>query len=232
MTGSLAYVLSNSEADKQAALQEAEDFGRREGGGAAARAGFYYTLTEQAKAKRVDVTDAEQAWDRYHKGAAAGASMIGGIKEATNPEDTRKVRVSEVRQFLKLGGLTQVDGLEVLSRAMVIIKQTKLDGNLKMKPTDAMIAVARAQNDDPANPLEDETIDIKIQPKEGPDKVEADALEVVRVSLEKVIKRFEESDEVNNAIAYVTKRISDLGGTTRAQRAAASLAKKQAKGKK
>ena len=228
MTGSMT--MTNSEADKAAALADAEEFGRREGGGAAARAGFYVTLTEIAKAKRGDVADAEEFWDRYAKGASQGAAMIGGVKGSTNPEDTRKVRVSECRQFLKLGGLPYVDGCEVLDRSMKIIKQAKLDGRLKGKATDAMIAVARAQNDDPGNALDDETIEFRIQPKEGAEKVEADALEQVRTKLEAIVKKFEESDEVNDAIAYVAKRISDLGGTSRAQKAARSAAKKAAKG--
>lgn len=230
MVGMMTMMLSNSAQDKAAALAEAEEFGKREGGGAAARAGFYVTLTEVAKAKRGDVADAEQFWDSYAKGASLGASMIGGLKQSTNPEDTRKVRVSECRQFLKLGGLPYVDGCEVLDRGMRIIKQAKLDGRLKGKATDAMIALARAQNDDPGNALDDETIETKIQPKEGAEKVEADALEQVRVKLEGIVKKFEESDEVNDAIAYVAKRISDLGGTTRAQKAARSAAKKAAKG--
>ena len=95
--------ISNSQIDKEAALQEAEEFGQREGSGSAARAGFYYTLTEQAKDKRLDVADDGQSWDRFHKGAANGSSMVGGIKLGKNPEEVRKVRVSECRQFLKLG---------------------------------------------------------------------------------------------------------------------------------
>lgn len=216
---------SNSQVDKEAALQEAEDYGQREGSGTAARAGFYYTLTEQSKDKRLDVSDDTLCWDRFHKGASSGSSMIGGIKLGANPEEVRKVRVSECRQFLKLGGLPYVDGVEVLGRAMRIIKQAKLEGRLKSKATDAMLSVARAQNNDPNNPLEDETIEIVIQPKEGKDKVEADALEGVRLRLEAIVKRFEESDEINDAIGYIQKRIEDLGGTSRAKKAAKRVKK-------
>jgi hypothetical protein len=225
MTGSMTMMLSNSAADLEAALQAAEDFGQREGSGSAARAGFYYTLTEQSKDKRLDVSNDAQCWDRFHRGASNGSSMIGGLKLGTKPEDTRKVRISECRQFLKLGGLPYVDGVEVLGRAMKIIKQAKIDGRLKSKPTDAMLSVARAQNNDPNNPLEDETIEIVIQPKEGKDKVEADALEGVRLRLEAIIKRFGESDETNDAVGYVQKRIDDLGGTSRAKKAAKRVKK-------
>ena len=217
--------LSNSEADKQAALQEAEEYGQREGSGSAARAGFYYTLTEQAKDKRLDVTNDAEVWDRFHGGAARGASMIGGLKLASKPEETRKVRVSECRQFLKLGGLPYVDGVEVLGRAMAIIRQAKLESRLASKATDAMLAVARAQNNDPNNPLEDAMIEVVIQPKEGKDKVEADALEGVRLRLEAIIKKFGESDETNDAVGYIQKRIDDLGGTSRAKKAAKRVKK-------
>jgi len=225
-------MLSNSEAEKQAVLQQCEDFGKREGGGAAARANLYVSLTELAKSKAIDVTNAPECWDRFDKGVSLGASMIGGVKEGKDPEDTRKVRISECRQFLKLGGLLYVDGVEVLDRAVAIIKQTRLDGRLKMKPTDAMIAVARAQNNDEQNALEDETIETVIQPKEGPDKVEADALFSVHTALERIVKKFEESDDVLTAINCVAQRIQALGGTSRAQKAAKAAAKKAAKGKK
>jgi len=220
-------VLSNSEAEKLAVLQECEDFGQREGSGAAARANFYVRLTELSKGKGIDVSNAEECWDRFDKGASRGASIIGGIKAAgttSDPNDTRKVRVSECRQFLKLGGQIYVDGVEVLDRAVAIIKKARLEGRLKAKATDAMIAVARAQNNDEQNPLDDQTIEIVIQPKEGAEKVEADALEAVRVTLEKISKKFEESDEVNDAIGYVQKRIDALGGTSKQQKARASAA--------
>jgi hypothetical protein len=232
MTGSLHYVLSNSDADRQAALQEAEEYGRKEGGGAAARAGFYYDLVEKAKDKRFDVADAPSAWDRYDKGAAVGASMIGGIKAATDDTksaDVRKVRVSECRQFLKMGGIVYIDPVEVMGRACAIIKRQRLDGTLRCKPTDAMIAVARAQCNDEQNPLEDETIEAVIQPKVANEKQEEDRLDKIRIELEAVVKKFGESDELNNAIAYVQKRIDDLGGTTRAKKAAAAMHKKKGK---
>lgn len=218
---------SNSAPDKAAALDEAEQFGQREGSGSAARAGFYYQLTEFSMDKRLDVADAPDVWDRFHKGAAKGAAMIGGVKVSNNPEDTRKVRISECRQFLKLGGLAQVNGVEVLSRAMGIIKTAKLEGRLKSKATDAMINVARAQCEDPQNALEDETIEDKIQPKVGADKVEADALEAVAVRLGQIAKKFEGSDEVSEAIRQIETRIQTLGGTTRAQRAKAKAKKKK-----
>lgn len=220
---------NDMDAAKDAALKEAEDYGRREGGGSTARAGFYYSLVEKAKEKLADVADAEQYWDRYDKGCALGASMIGGMKQPNNESETRKVRVSECRQFLKMGGLPYVDGVEVMGRAMSIIKRARQDGRLKMKPTDAMIATARAQNDDAMNPLDGETIELKIQPKVANEKREEDRLDKVREELEKIARKFGDSDETNNAIAYVQKRIDDLGGTTAQKRAAAALANSQAK---
>jgi hypothetical protein len=223
---------SNSEADKAAALQEAEDYGRREGGGAAARAGFYYSLVEKAKDKRADVADAEIYWDRFARGAAQGASMIGGVKTPASDKqavDTRAVRVSECRQFLKMGGIAYIDPVEVISRAMAIIKRERLDGTLKMKPTDAMIAVARAQNGDEQNALEDGTIEGVIKPKEPNEKQEEDKLDKIREALEAIMRKHGESDEVCTAVACVAQRIEALGGTTRAKKAASALARKQGK---
>ena len=225
--------LSNSAADLEAALQAAEDYGHREGSGSAARAGFYYTLTEQAKDKRLDVSNDGQSWDRFHKGASAGSSMIGGIKLGKNPEEVRKVRVSECRQFLKLGGLPYVDGVEVLGRAMRIIKQAKLEGRLKSKATDAMLAVARAQNNDPNNVLEDETIEIVIQPKEGGRQgrgrcpggrafAPGGHHQALRVKATRSTMRSVTSP----------KRIEDLGGTSRAKKAAKRSRNKGALGLK
>jgi hypothetical protein len=218
----------NSIADKQAALTDAYEFGKKEGNGASARAGFYLNLVAFAKDKRLDVSNSEEVWDQYDKGAAAGAAMIGGVKASENPTDTRKVRISECRQFLKMGGIVYIDPVEVMDRAFAIIKKQRLDGRLKSKPTDAMLAVARAQNNDEQNPLDDQTIEFCIQPKVGADKVEEDALARISKDLEAVIKKFGESEEVTDAIAYVDKRIQDLGGTTKQKRSAAALAKKQA----
>lgn len=218
----------NSALDKQAALDEAFEMGKREGNGASARAAFYMTLVVMAKDKRLDVTHSEEVWDQFDKGASAGASMIGGIKHVENVSDARKVRVSECRQFLKMGGIAYIDPVEVMDRAVAIIKKARSDGRVKSKATDCMINVARAQNNDEQNSLDDGTIEVVIQPKVGVDKVEADALSSISKELEKVIKTFGESEETNDALAYIDKRIADLGGTSAQKRTAAALAKKQA----
>ena len=227
---------SNSQADKEARFKQFEDYGNREGAGAAARPGFFYDLVCSARPSQehipLDVSDAETSWDRYAKASARGASMIGGIKQASSDQaakDSRDVRISETRTFLKMGSIAYVDAVEVMSRAMERIKRERLDGTLKCKPTDAMLAVAREQCK-PAwqsVPLDDETIATVIQPKVANEKKEEDRLDKIREELERIVKKFGETDEVNNAIAYVTKRIDDLGGTTRAKRAQASLNKKR-----
>jgi len=73
--------------------------------------------------------------------------------------------------------------------------------------------------------LADAMIEVVIQPKEAKDKVEADALEGVRLRLEAIIKKFGESDETNDAVGYIQKRIDDLGGTSRAKKAAKRVKK-------
>lgn len=233
MSGFITQMLSNSEADKDAAMQEAEEFGKREGGGAAARAGFYATLTEWAQDGRIDVSDDVIMWDKFAKGAAAGAAIIGGVKLAEDKDDVRKVRVSECRQFIKLGGLLKshrTNGVEVLDRALTIIRAAKAEGRLKSKATDAMIAVARAQNNDPANTLDDDTIEEKIQPKPENQKKEEDRLEKIRLELFAIAKAFGDSDEVLASAGLVQQRIQFLGGTSKQKAAAKALAKKQAKG--
>src|SRR5262245_59057342 len=142
----MSNIGSNSGPDKAQALTDAYEMGKREGGGAAARANFYSTLVLWAKERRIDVDNAEEMWDQFDKGGAAGAAMVGGLKQSTNPTDTRKVRVSETRQFIKLGGNVYVDGCAVMDRAIAIIKKARLEGRVKSKPTDCMINVARAQN--------------------------------------------------------------------------------------
>ena len=235
MTGSLHMVLSNSAADKEAAFKELEDYGMREGQGAAARAGFYYNLVNKARPSQdrmpLDVSDAPVSWDRYAAQSAKGASMIGGMKHVEDDkkaDSIRKVRVSETRQFLTMAGQPNVAGVEGMGRAMAIIKRKRMDGTLEMKPTDAMIAVARAQCNDEQNPLDDATIEIAIQPKEANEKTEADRLDKVRLELEAIEKKFGESDDVATARACVEQRIGDLGGTTKTRKAAAAAARKAA----
>jgi len=211
---------SNSAADKAAALQDAYEMGKREGGGSVARANFYITLIQWAKEKRIDVGDTEAMWDGFDKGASAGAVMIGGTKHSKDPTQTRKVRLSETRQFIKMGDNHYIDACEVMDRAMAIIKKARLDGRLTSKPTDAMLNVARAQNKDQMNPLDDATIEAVMYPKSTPDKLEADMLMRVYLELEKITKKHEDSNEVTAAKAEILARISDLGGTTKQQKAA------------
>jgi hypothetical protein len=228
--------ISNSEADKEAKFKKYEDYGQREGNGAAARPGFFYDLVCDARPNQdtisLDVSDAEISWDRYARASARGASMIGGMKSPANDQaakDSRDVRISETRTFIKMGSIAYVDAVEVMDRAMKRIKQERQDGTLKCKPTDAMLAVAREQCK-PAwqsVPLDDATIEQVIQPKVANEKKEEDRLDKIREELERITKKFGETDEINNAIAYVQKRIDDLGGTTRAKRAQASLNKKR-----
>jgi|SRR5262245_33430028 len=221
----MSNVPSNSAVDKAAALQDAYDMGKREGGGAAARASFYVTLVQWAKEKRIDVSNTEEMWDNFDKGASAGASMVGGIKKAKNPEDVIKVRRSETRQFIKMGGIPYIDPCEVMDRAMAIIKKARLEGRVTRKATDCMLNVARAQNNDEQNALDDDTIEMAIADRTPEDKSEADMLGRVLVELDRIVKKHEESDDVLAARAHVEQRISDLGGTTKQQKAAAAKAR-------
>lgn len=219
---------SNSQVDKAAALQDAYDMGKREGGGATARANFYITLVEWAKDRRIDVSNAEEMWDNFDKGAAAGAAMIGGMKHVDDEKanDVRKVRVSETRQFIKMGGIVYIDPTEVMDRAMAIIKKARLEGRVVRKATDCMINVARAQNNDEQNALEDDAIEAAIADKVPAERSEADMLGKVFEALEKIEKKHGESDEVTSAMGYVQKRIDDLGGTSKQQKAKAKLQRK------
>jgi hypothetical protein len=216
---------SNSAIDKQAALDDAYAMGKREGGGATARANFYETLVAWSKDRRIDVSNSEEMWDSFDKGAVSGSAMIGGLKASAKPEETRKVRVSETRQFIKMGGNPYIDPCEVLDRAMGIIKQQRQAGLVKRKATDCMINVARAQNNDEQNALANDAIERAIADKVDDEKSEADMLGRIAIDLEKVIKKHGESDEVLDALAYVTKRIDNLGGTTKQQKARARVGK-------
>jgi len=228
----MSNIGDNSVVDKSAALKDAYDMGKREGGGAAARAAFYTTLVQWAKEKRIDVSNSEEMWDNFDKGAAAGAAMVGGLKASAKPEETRKVRVSETRQFIKMGGNPYIDGCEVMDRAMAIIKKARLEGRVKSKPTDCMLNVARAQNKDEQNPLDDDTIEAVIQPESTPDKIEADMLARVIIELDRTMKKHGESDDVLSARACVEQRIQALGGTTKSRKAAAAIAAKKGSGRK
>jgi hypothetical protein len=92
-----------------------------------------------------------------------------------------------------------------------------------------MLNVAREQCGSEQNPLEDDVIEICIQPKVGADKVLADAVQAVVNDLEKIQKKFGQQDreELNDAVAYLDKLVQDEGGTTKQKKAAAALAKKQ-----
>jgi hypothetical protein len=171
MTTATAGAGDNSKFILDALVAKMTALGKSDAIGGAARrdAGIY--LTQEAYAGNLIESDAALAYDTYvtSQGKTASAKhMIGG----DNPK-SRNAQVSKFNSFIKLGMLPDINGPEVLARAIVIMKNLA-DAEVKVTSGfDALKAICTAQEKQPMEPLTDEQIAAVVS---KPDPAEKDAM--------------------------------------------------------
>jgi hypothetical protein len=147
--------------------------GKQEAAGLSSRRDAGIALAAYAYDGDIDEGDAETCYDTYitSLGKNAAARHV-----ATDTSNGRKANVSKFRQFIKMGALPQVDGREVLARAVVLTEQVASAGNKVKSPFDALLDVCRSQADQPDTALTDEQIVAAVSKPEPKQKDEMEKL--------------------------------------------------------
>lgn len=250
----LAYMASasqdNTVADKKSVYKMAETFGAQEAQGANSRPALARLAVEAAKRGTLSCekpkakgakSDVGMLFEHFARGNAAKAG-VGYV-----PQSSEVQQVSKLMAFAKLGALPQVNGVEVFTRAAEIIAKRKLadaKDPIAKRPYDSLLAVARAQVSLPDSPLTDAQIEGAMVGDEADVKIEADRLDSIIKSMQKLIdaddlpgkdpRATEQTAKILEIqIGQLNARIIELGGTSAAikARAAAIEAQKAAAAK-
>jgi hypothetical protein len=213
-------------------LDQMRELGRVKGRGANAQIEAAVQCVERASEGIIDVKNTEEVYDAF----LGGETQAGGATGTANEEKSdRTVRISELRQFVKMGGIKTIDPVALIHNAVTWIRNAKQVEKLGkgVKVYSAMVDVARAQNKIPEHALTEDECIAAAQPKAGRDKDEADYWGQVRDRIDKIEKKFGTSDEITRIRDQVQLVIDDLGGTSadrkKAEKAAKELAKLQGK---
>lgn len=212
---------SNINAIKQAVFDEARNCGRTYGKGKTARLKLAEIAVARSRDGTIGVDDAEQMWSEMMQGSAEETKSIGG----DDPKDTKQ-RAGDLKNFILLGGLKDLDGVELFDNAQRLMANLRSAGSIKnARVWELMLAFARKQLKEPQRSLTDGEIE-----KVMADKARAttDFVEKVDASRRALLAANEgENDpEVYTAIEILEGVVKKLGGT-RKQRM--ELARQEAK---
>ena len=187
--------------------KKVKEFGKAYGKGANSRPAMAIEATRAAQ-QIAGVSD-KNAKD-YYTWFQTAASRAKGLEYKA--EASFAVQVSKLKQFLQLGALPQVDGVEVLDMACDIITEfANSDENpLKGSAYDNMVKVAREQLKTPDEPLSEEQVRAILTP-DASEKTDLDKL----IDTYKRVRKLNETIDLEDLLEAQTKMgdaIKALGG--------------------
>lgn len=211
---------------KASFMREFRRFGENEAAGANARPALANTLVEASYHGAIVEDDADAIFETYQKGVAARKGL-GQVKQGSQTQ-----QVSKMRTFIKMGAIPGIDARETMIKAGDAIRAAReANGGkpLAKSPFDAYLSVARTQLQFPDAVLDDETIQVCINPAPRDEKLEVDKLDAIAVSMDNLRTNEETSDdsanELEKALDIVLARIREMGGSTRMKKNAEKAAK-------
>lgn len=212
--------LSNVELAKVAFFDKMRQLGENKGRGANAQVEAAVECTERSSEGIIDVKDADKIYDAFLGGEAKVSSVTGAISEE---KSDRKQRVSELRQFIKMGGIKTIDPVSLVHQAVPWVREAMTAGRLgrNAKVYSALVSIARAQCKVPTHLLEKDEAIMAAMPKKGFDREEADEWGAVRDSANKIQNKHGRTDEGDKIVADIQLKIDELGGTSADRKRAA-----------
>lgn len=144
--------------------------GKAEAVGAGSRRDAGLALTSDAYDGIIAEGDAEVCYDAYQ----SELGKVAAKKHLTIGDNvkSRTAQISKFRAFIKIGMLPDVDGREVLARAVSIAEQVAASGIKVHSPFEALRTVCVAQCSQPAEALTDEQISAAVSKAEAAEKDE------------------------------------------------------------
>lgn len=231
MANTLAHDTSNIGQAYSAFLDEIRELGRTKGRGLNAQISAAVQCVERSSEQVINVKQTGEIYDAFLGGEVQAGSATGTAKDESKDY---KVRISELRQFVKMGGLKIIDPVKLIHDAVSWVNKAKANGKLGAgtKTYSALVSIARAQNKiGEQHQLEEDEAIAAAQPKVGREKEGADYWGAVRDRIEKIRKEFGTSEDIDKVQSSVQLIIDDLGGTSadrkRSIKARAELAKLQ-----
>lgn len=227
--GSVDTNIEEGALTKRSFFARVQALGKNEGLGDNSRPGLFVTTCEAALKRVIGVDDCDDIFDRYSKSVAATQGV--GWK----PQASQKQQVSKLRVAIKLGLLTQVNGLELLNKVIAAQKAQRAanEGKNDFPPFDGLVKVSRFQLKAPDSMLPDEVISGLLIKGAADLPEEADRLEKIVKAIENLAGAKEDPvseesiDALTEAGSALMTRIRELGGST-AMRKAAQKAEEQA----
>lgn len=220
----------NPSADKARVLRNIGKLGEDEGRGANARPAFFEQIAEAARLGALMPDDAPAVFSRYTEGVAK-AKGVGVVKQTSEAQQTSKIKT-----MITFGALPSVRSDVLLANTRDAIKKRRDAGEkLKKSPVDIYLTVARTQLAQPQTPLDDDQIDECLNSKAPEVKTEADRLDAIAQSMDKLLNSEDQTltDEtvqaLNDAMPLLLARVAELGGTTKEKAEQARLDEKQKK---
>lgn len=198
---------SNTQLTLEEFEKDLKKFGKAYGAGMNSRPAMALKATQAAQ--QIAGVDDKKAKDFYtiFQTAAANAKGLEYKREASFG-----VQVSKLKNFLQLGAMPQVDGVEVLDMTVDIIEElSKMNESpLKGSAYDNMVKVAREQLKRPEEPLSEE----EVRGLLTPDHSEKSSLDKLIDSYKRVRKLTETIDvePLLEAQAKMGEAIQALGG--------------------
>jgi hypothetical protein len=194
-------------------LADIRELGIVKGRGANAQIQAAIQCTEKSTEGVLDVGKTEEVYDAFLGGEAQAGSTTGVAREE---KKDRAQRVSELRQFVKMGAIKTIDPVTLIHNAVAWVNEAKSTGLLGkgVKVYSALVDIARAQCKIPEHQLEQDEAVAAAQPKKGREKEEADYWGQVRDRIDKIHRVFGKSDETEKIMSSVQLQIDDLGGTS------------------
>jgi len=201
--------LSNSDAREQLRrekLAEVRELGRDSAKGKDSKPVFALKAVQWAQDGIFSADDAKLLYEDY---------VDSESKKLIHSDNGKQANASKLKQILTLGGMTTVDGVDVLNRAAEAHRNMRIAG---LKPKDAytgFVDVARAQIAAPNAELDDDAIK-EVLSKSTKEKSADDMFKAAAKNIEKALemqlndderqRATEALDKVNSALASFISR--------------------------
>jgi len=227
-TGTQPAAGHNSDARKQAWLDECRTFGEMAGAGDTSLLGWMQGIVQRAYRDEIELEWAEEGTTAYQEAKRARNAMLGK-KQKANDGKADKVRISECRKMIRLGKLAVIrpvdnGGLGVFNHALKVVGDSV---HIKGETCKLVLKVATEQLRRPDTPMSEDDIKSVLADKESADKGEGEYLNAAKKQIELAVKASGYDAHKRAAVTSITARMDEIHFKTAAQRLAEEKAQKK-----
>lgn len=208
-TISSATAGDNSAGRLDTVKKQMNTLGKAEAAGLGSRRDAGLFLCSEAYEGNIDERDAEACYDAY-QGALGSAAAKKHLAIGDNVK-SRTAQISKFRAFIKVGMLPNVDGRDILARAVAISEEVFAGGTKVLSPFEALRTVCVAQCAQESEALTNEQIAAAVSKPGAKDKDDLDLLIAGYKAAYKLAEKLPMPGTIA-AVDALANAISDLGG--------------------